>query len=109
VDLAAYRIVQEGLTNAIKHAGGASTQVLVAYDDAALRVEVSDDGHPRIRHPHASSGAGQGLQGMRERVTMVGGELTAERRPNGGWVVSAHLPLEQQPTTASEEQTTVSV
>jgi signal transduction histidine kinase len=98
LDLAAYRIVQEALTNAIKHAGGARTRVLVAYDDAAVHVEVSDDGDPVIHHPLASSGAGQGLQGMRERVVMAGGELTAGRRLDGGWTVVARLPLEPDAT-----------
>jgi signal transduction histidine kinase len=93
VDLAAYRVIQEGLTNALKHAGGACTQVLVAYDDEAVRVEVTDDGHPRISHPLSSSGAGRGLQGMRERVEMAGGEFTSGRRPDGGWAVAARLPL----------------
>lgn len=93
VDLAAYRVIQEGLTNALKHAGGACTQVLVAYDDAAVRVEVSNDGHPRISHPLSSSGAGLGLRGMRERVEIVGGELVSGRRPDGGWAVAARLPL----------------
>jgi signal transduction histidine kinase len=93
VDLAAYRVVQEGLTNALKHAGGARTQVLVAYNDAAVRVEVSDDGRPRITHPLSSSGAGQGLQGMRERVEMAGGEFISGRRSDGGWAVAALLPL----------------
>jgi signal transduction histidine kinase len=96
LDLVAYRIVQEGLTNALKHAGGAPTQVLVAYDDAVVRVEVSDDGHPRIRHPLAATGASQGLQGMQERVAMAGGELTAGRRPDGGWSVAARLPLDDE-------------
>ena len=72
----------------------------VAYDDATVRVEVSDDGHPRIRHPLAASGAGQGLQGMQERVAMAGGELTAGRRPGGGWAVVARLPLEPKATAA---------
>ena len=93
VDLVAYRVIQEGLTNALKHAGGARTQVLVAYSDAAVRVEVSDDGHPRMSHPLSSSGAGQGLHGMRERVEIAGGGLISGRRPDGGWAVSASLPL----------------
>jgi signal transduction histidine kinase len=109
VDLAAYRIVQEGLTNAVKHAAGASTQVLVAYDDAAVRVEVSDDGHPRIRHPLSASGAGQGLQGMRERVEMAGGELTTGPRPDGGWAVAARLPLGEEPRTVPEEPARLAV
>jgi signal transduction histidine kinase len=109
VDLAAYRVVQEGLTNALKHAGGARTQVLVGYDDAAVRVEVSDDGHPRIRRPLASSGAGQGLQGMQERVAMAGGELTAGRSPDGGWAVAARLPFDAEATTAPEGLAKVAV
>jgi signal transduction histidine kinase len=103
VDLAAYRVIQEGLTNALKHAAGARTQVVVAYEDAAVRVEVSDDGQPRIRHPLSASGAGQGLQGMRERVAMAGGELTTGPRSSGGWVVSARLPLDEQAATVSAE------
>ena len=109
VDLAAYRVIQEGLTNALKHAGGARTRVLVAYDDAAVRVEVSDDGHSRIHHPLASSGAGHGLQGMRERVAMAGGELTAGRRPDGGWAVVARLPVGRETSAAPKGPTAVAV
>jgi signal transduction histidine kinase len=109
VDLAAYRIVQEGLTNALKHAGGARTRVLVAYEDEVVRIEVRDDGQARISHPLASSGSGQGLQGMRERVAMAGGELTAGRLPDGGWAVSARLPLELEATTVPEPAPTVAV
>jgi signal transduction histidine kinase len=107
VDLAVYRVIQEGLTNALKHAGGACTQVLVAYDDEAVRVEVSDDGHPRITHPLSASGAGQGLQGMRERVESTGGELTSGSRPNGGWAVSASLPLRAEARDVQASQTQV--
>lgn len=103
VDLATYRVVQEGLTNALKHAPGARTQVLVAYDDAAVRVEVSDDGHPRTRHPLSTSGAGQGLQGMRERVEMAGGKLRTGPGPDGGWAVTARLPLGEQMGTMPHE------
>jgi signal transduction histidine kinase len=103
VDLAAYRVVQEGLTNALKHAPGARTHVLVAYDDAAIRVEVSDDGHPRTRHPLGTSGAGQGLRGMRERVEMAGGKLRTGPRPDGGWAVAARLPLGEQMGTVPHE------
>jgi signal transduction histidine kinase len=103
VDLAAYRVIQEGLTNALKHAAGARTQVFVAYDDAEVRVVVRDDGRPRIRHPLSASGAGQGLRGMRERVEMAGGELTTGPRPDGGWAVTARLPLEEQARTVTAE------
>ena len=103
VDLAAYRVIQEGLTNALKHAAGARTQVLVAYEHAAVRVQVSDDGQPRIRHPLSTSGAGQGLRGMRERVEMAGGELSTAPRPDGGWAVTARLPLDEQARTVSAQ------
>jgi signal transduction histidine kinase len=109
VDLAAYRVIQEGLTNVLKHAGGARTQVLVGYEEAAIRVEVSDDGQPRMRHLLSASGAGQGLQGMRERVEMAGGEVTVGPRPAGGWVVSARLPLEVQADAAPAEPAGVGV
>jgi signal transduction histidine kinase len=109
LDLAAYRIVQEGLTNALKHAGGARTGVLVAYEDAAVCIEVRDDGHARIRHPLASSGSGQGLQGMSERVATAGGELTAGPGPDGGWAVAARLPLGREPTTLPDGAATVTV
>jgi signal transduction histidine kinase len=103
VDLAAYRVIQEGLTNALKHAAGARTQVFVAYDDAEVRVVVRVDGRPRIRQPLSASGAGQGLRGMRERVEMAGGELTTGPRPDGGWAVTARLPLEEQARTVTAE------
>ncbi|MBV9362738.1 MAG: hypothetical protein JO286_01375 [Solirubrobacterales bacterium] len=103
VDLAAYRVIQEGLTNALKHAAGARTRVLVAYEHAAVRVQVSDDGQPRIRHPLSTSGAGQGLRGMRERVEMAGGELSTAPRPDGGWAVTARLPLDEQARTVSAQ------
>ena len=109
VDFVAYRVVQEGLTNALKHAAGARTRVVVAYEDAALRVEVSDDGHSRVRHPLSESGAGQGLQGMRERVEMAGGELTTGPRADGGWTVTARLPIGEQTPLVTDEPARVIV
>jgi signal transduction histidine kinase len=91
VDLAAYRIVQEALTNTMKHSGGATALVLVRYGDEEVEVEVSDTGHG----PHPGDGDGRdghGLIGMRERVALVGGELEAGRRREGGYVVRARLP-----------------
>ncbi len=101
-DLAVYRVVQEALTNALKHAGGARTRVRVTYEPTAVQVEVSDDGRPRIRHPLGSSGAGHGLLGMRERVALAGGELTAARGPDGGWTVIARLPVGQEASDVPE-------
>jgi signal transduction histidine kinase len=91
VDLAAFRIVQEALTNVTRHAGPASATVLVGYGSEELTVQVDDDG----RGP-ASNGAGQGngIRGMRERAAALGGELAAGPRPGGGFRVRARLPLD---------------
>jgi signal transduction histidine kinase len=93
VDLSAYRIVQEALTNVVKHAGEARAQVVVGYhDDQAVTVEVTDDG--RGAAAQAGDGRpGHGLIGMRERVAAFGGDLQAGPRPGGGFRVAARLPL----------------
>lgn len=88
-DLQAYRIVQEGLTNALKHAGPARAEVLVRYEPAEVVLEVTDDGRG---HDPDADGDGHGLVGMRERVAVCGGKLTAGRRPEGGFGVTARLP-----------------
>jgi signal transduction histidine kinase len=88
IDLSAYRIVQEALTNALKHAGGASAVVTVRYRDDGVQIEVVDDGDGS----GAGGGTGHGLIGMRERVALWGGELEARRREEGGFVVRATLP-----------------
>jgi len=93
VDLSAYRIVQEALTNAMKHAGPSRARVLVRYSDDELELRVSDDGLGPASHEWAATG-GQGLLGMRERVNLFGGELDAGPGPDGGFTVSARLPLE---------------
>jgi signal transduction histidine kinase len=95
VDLSAYRIVQEALTNTLKHAGGASAHVSVRYDRDAVEVEVVDDGPGPSAGAHADGASGgQGLVGMRERVQLFGGELDAGPRPGGGFRVWARLPAE---------------
>jgi signal transduction histidine kinase len=91
VDLCAYRIVQEGLTNALKHAGPAHAEVVLRYAPRALDVEVRDDGHGPARAN--GDGAGHGLIGMRERVALYGGALEAGARDGGGFAIHAHLPL----------------
>jgi signal transduction histidine kinase len=93
VDLAAYRVVQEALTNAVKHAVGASVYVIVDYAPETVRVEVADNGG-RPGAP-AGPGNGRGLIGLRERLAMYGGTLQAGRRPTGGYRVRAVIPLEQ--------------
>jgi signal transduction histidine kinase len=89
VALCAYRIVQEALTNVIKHAGPARASVVVRYGDDALELEVTDDG----RGAANGSRLGHGLTGMRERVALYGGELDAASRNGGGFRVRARLPL----------------
>lgn len=89
LELSAYRIVQEGLTNASKHAGPARVRVVVHHADRHLRVEVTDDG---LGSP-AGGGSRRGLAGIAERVAVFGGELSAGPRPAGGWTLAASFPL----------------
>ena len=98
-ELAAYRVVQEALTNAIKHAGRAPTEVGVRWDPDALEIVVADAGDGTTS-PDAA-GAGHGLVGMRERVRVYGGELSALPRPGGGFVVRARIPLRQDEVRAA--------
>ena len=91
VDLSAYRIVQEGLTNTLKHAGADHASVLVRYAPSELEIEISDDG--RGAPMPAANGDGHGLVGMRERVALYGGDLRAGRGDDGGYLVRARLPL----------------
>jgi signal transduction histidine kinase len=94
VDLSAYRIVQEALTNVVKHAGPAHAQVTIGYRDQDVTVEIVDDGRGAV--PPASdgrAGTGHGLTGMRERVAAFNGELQVGPRPGGGFRVVARLPL----------------
>jgi signal transduction histidine kinase len=92
VALSAYRVVQEALTNVVKHAGARNAEVRVRYLDQALEVEVTDDGRGRDR----ASGGGFGLVGMRERVAVHGGELEAGPRREAGYRVRASLPVRNQ-------------
>jgi signal transduction histidine kinase len=94
VDLSAYRIVQEALTNVVKHAGPAHAQVTIGYRDQDVTVEVTDDGQGAvISGSDGQAGSGHGLIGMRERVAAFGGELEVGPRPGGGFRVAARLPL----------------
>ncbi len=90
LELAAYRVVQEALTNTVKHASGATAAVTVAYGPDRLRVEVTDTGG----HPSAPAGSGRGLIGLRERLAVYDGTLTTGRRLTGGYRVEALIPLE---------------
>jgi signal transduction histidine kinase len=94
VDLSAYRIVQEALTNVVKHAGPARAQVTICYRDQEVTVEVTDDGGG-VTAPTGDDRArvGHGLIGMRERVQVFGGDLEVGPGPDGGFRVAARLPL----------------
>lgn len=95
VDLTAYRLVQEGLTNAIKHAAARHAEVRVRYDRGHVEIEVSDDGRGVDVADATSNGSGHGLVGMRERVSIYGGELDAGPRPEGrGFRLRARLPVD---------------
>ena len=89
IDLSAFRIVQEGLTNALKHAGHARTMARVRYGVDSLEIEIVDDGDPGSVEVDRG---GHGLVGMRERVALYGGTLDAGRRPAGGFAVRVLLP-----------------
>jgi len=91
IDLSAYRIVQEGLTNALKHARASHADVTVRYRPDELEVEVLDDGAGTA----TSDGLGHGLVGIRERVKIYGGEMNAGTAPAGGFMLSARLPLDR--------------
>ncbi len=89
LDLSAYRIVQEGLTNALKHARASHADVVIRYRPDELQIDVRDDGKGASR----SDGLGHGLVGIRERVKIYGGEMTAGTATGGGFVLSTRLPL----------------
>jgi signal transduction histidine kinase len=127
IDQSAFRIVQEALTNVVKHSGASTCQVIIGYEPGGLTVEITDPGGdgqgphgeaagdaglqgvpgaplPRagtVRHPHAAraEGTGHGILGMRERVSLCGGEFTAGPRPGQGFEVIAHFPLPALPQT----------
>jgi signal transduction histidine kinase len=89
IDLSAYRIIQEGLTNALKHARATRDDVTVRYASDAVELEVRDDGEGRT----TADGAGLGLLGIRERVMIYGGEMTDESAPGRGFILRTRLPL----------------
>jgi signal transduction histidine kinase len=98
VDAAAYRIVQEALTNVVRHADASSVSVRIGPDDGDLVIEVEDDGAERPGPSRGgASGGGRGIRGMTERAAALGGQLTAGREPGGGFAVRARLPLETGP------------
>jgi len=107
IGLTVYRVVQESITNVLKHAGPAATaQIRIDYLPASIEIEVSDDGRGAAAHHAATdsrAGAapepGHGLRGMAERVSLMHGRLDARPRPGGGFVVRASIPLPATTTT----------
>ena len=104
IDQSAFRIVQEALTNVVKHSGASTCQVIVGYERNGLTVEITDPGGgpgprggPGGRSPARADGTGHGILGMRERVSLSGGEFTAGPRPGRGFEVIAHFPLTAPP------------
>ncbi|HEX2323490.1 MAG TPA: ATP-binding protein [Streptosporangiaceae bacterium] len=97
VDLSAYRIEQEALSNTMRHAPGASVQVRLHYGESALVIEVRNSGAQAVRNNDGAAlprGSGHGIIGMRERATMLGGHLSAGRTIHDEWLVTAALPLD---------------
>jgi signal transduction histidine kinase len=92
LDLSAYRIVQEGLTNALKHARASDADVTVRYRPDVLEIEVRDNGEGAV----TTDGLGHGLVGIRERVKIYGGDMTASPAPEGGFVLTTRLPIGDQ-------------
>jgi signal transduction histidine kinase len=90
-DLTAYRIVQEALTNVLRHAGAAHARVSLRYEETGLTIEVADDGHG----PTTPIDPGHGLIGMRERVGLFGGHLETAVRRGGGFIVRAQIPIDE--------------
>jgi signal transduction histidine kinase len=89
LDLSAYRIVQEGLTNVLKHAGATEADVIVRYRPDEVEIEVRDNGGGVSN----GDGLGHGLVGIRERVKIYGGEMSVSADPEGGFVLSTRLPV----------------
>jgi signal transduction histidine kinase len=96
VELNTYRIVQEALTNVIKHAGQVKASVLLVFDDRKLTITIRDDGPPTLE---GSVAPGHGITGMRERARILGGTLRAGPLPGGGYQVVGQLPIPDRPAT----------
>jgi signal transduction histidine kinase len=93
---AGYRIVQEGLTNVLRHSTAKHARVRIGQDEGALLVEVLDTGQAVTEAGGGIVGGGHGLLGMRERAAALGGSCEAGRAPGGGWRVRARIPIDQE-------------
>jgi signal transduction histidine kinase len=96
LDLSAYRIVQEGLTNALKYAHASRADVLIRYGADELQIDVRNDGNGEASDDREHDGLGYGLVGVRERVKVYGGEMSARTQSDGGFLLTARLPLEDR-------------
>jgi signal transduction histidine kinase len=96
IDASAYRIIQEALTNTLKHAQATTAEVALAVGPEELTIDILDDGHPAGPPADSDPHPGRGIIGMRERVALYGGSLTAAPRPQGGFQVHARFPLPRQ-------------
>ncbi|MFI7405959.1 sensor histidine kinase [Streptomyces sp. NPDC049541] len=105
VDLTAFRIVQEALTNVTKHTAAEAAHVRLAYSGSRLLITVTNDGPAATRGPEGAPSRGFGVMGMRERAHSIGGELRAGPRPEGGFEVTTALPLQPSSAVAEESKT----
>ncbi|WP_309117552.1 histidine kinase [Saccharothrix sp.] len=104
ISRAAFRVIQEALTNVTKHAPGAPVQVRILDTDNTLTIKVTN-GHPTTPAPNPSPGGGKGLVGLSERVSLVGGTLTTTRRDDGGFDLTATLPLTRPSKVDTDDST----
>jgi signal transduction histidine kinase len=102
-DLAAYRVVQEALTNTLRHAPGATTRLRLSRHGTMLQIEAEDDGGPHPTPSSAHNGAGRGLIGMRERLTLAGGHLVQAEHRDTGFVIRAEVPIVAEAGTTVRE------
>ena len=93
IDLSAFRIIQEAVTNVVRHAGTGQCQVWIDRQDGQLSIEVTDSGRGGSGHGGVAAGTGYGITGMRERAALLGGDFSAGPRPGGGFRVAVRLPL----------------
>jgi len=93
IDLSAFRIIQEAVTNVVRHAHTGQCKVSIDHQDGQLSIEVSDSGPGDSRHGGGVAGTGYGITGMRERAALLGGDFSAGPRPGGGFRVAARLPV----------------
>jgi signal transduction histidine kinase len=97
LELTIYRVIQEALTNVVKHAPGAAATVEIDISDECVHIEVVDQGRPGLAEPGGHRASGQGIVGMRERISAFGGRLQAAPDPGGGFRVVAEVPIEGHP------------